>query len=188
MLLLKFTGNIKNPKLEGHESIRRYCNEKKDPYDILWVANDKVDFEAIVNRYPGIPTVLIYDRNYSLLENANGEACQKMLISFFGDSLKYKYKKSYDSSYTFIQSKIKSIDFSKSLLDSYDYIVIYAWAKFTPKITEDLFSRLNSVKNTDKRDICFISLNKDWQEGMYARAPRLNGKVHSDGKATAPKK
>ena len=187
MLLLKLTGNIKNPQLEDNESIKKYCQKNKDPYDLLWVANDKENFEELITRYPGIPTVLIYDRNYLLLENANGEACQKMLISFFSDSLKYKYKKSNDSSYTYIKSKTRVVDSSLSLLNSYDYIVIYVWAEFTPKIAKDLFTRLDRVKRTDKRNICFISLNKDWPRGMYSKAPRLNGKVHNDGNANAPR-
>jgi len=186
MWILKATGNIKNPKLENSETIKKYCAENNDPYDVLWLPSNKENFESILNRYPGIPTVLIYDRKNTLLENANGEECQKMLISFFSDSLKYKYKVVNDSSLSYLRSRIKPID-TGNLFENYDYVVVYSWVKYVPKITEDLFQRLSAVKATDKRKICFISLNKDWQQGMYDKAPKLNGKVQSDGKASAPK-
>ena len=100
MMLLKATGNIKNPKLETGESIRAYCLKNNDPYDILWMPDTNEHLEKILNRYPGVPSVLIYDKEYNVLQNAHGEKCQKMLIEFFSDSLKHHYIKVNDSSYT----------------------------------------------------------------------------------------
>jgi hypothetical protein len=186
MMVLKFSGNIKNPKLEDSESIKKYARTFNDPYDFLWFPDTKTHFEDIINRYPGIPEVLIYDKNYSVLKNAHGEQCQKMLIAFFSDSLKYHYNKVMDSSYFFLRDKSRVID-SAAVSKTYDYTIIYSWVKWTPKLTKDIFKRLAEIKKTNKYDICFISLNKDWQKTLYERAPHFTNKVKNNGSALAPR-
>lgn len=176
MMALKLSGNLKNPKLQDAESIKKYADKFNDPYDYLWMPDSKLHFDQILKRYPGMPEVLIYDKNYSVLKNAHGEACQKLLISFFIDSLKHEYKKINDSSYAFLQEKTKEVAKNKPPQD-YDYIIVYGWVKFTPKITKDVFERLSAIKKTGQYKICFVSLNKDWQKELDRKAPKLSGKV-----------
>ena len=186
MIMLKLSGNIRNPKLEDVNSVKKYSQQMNDPYDFLWLPDTKVHLEEIINRYPGVPEVLIYDKNYSVLRNAHGESCQKMLIEFFNDSLVYQYVKTNDSSYIFLKKKTQVVD-SGNAPKNYDYTIIYSWVKWTPKLSKDIFKRLDAVKKTNKYKICFISLNKDWEKGMYEEVPRFTGKVGNGGSASAPK-
>ncbi|MES2679927.1 MAG: hypothetical protein V4635_08590 [Bacteroidota bacterium] len=186
MMALKLSGNIKNPKLEDSQSIIRYSKKMYDPYDYLWLPDTKIHFDEMLTRYPGIPEVLIYDKNFTVLKNAHGEHCQKMLIAFFSDSLKYQYNKVMDSSYFFLKNKSRVIA-STSVSTNYDYTIIYSWVKWTPKLTKDIFERLAAIKKSNKYKVCFISLNKDWQKGMYDQAPHFNNKVKNDGSALAPR-
>lgn len=172
LLLARAGGYVKNPKLQKHQTIKRFCAKHNDPYDKLIIPKSKLDFAKILNRYPGFPTVLIYDKNFNVLENAQGEACHKRLISFFNDSLMFKYKKVYDTSYSFISEKVLVID-STNTEKKYDYIIIYSWAIWTPRLSKDLFKRLGEIKKENKFRICFVSLNKDWQKEQYKKAPRL---------------
>jgi hypothetical protein len=187
LFLAKLTGNIKNPKLENGKTIKLYSEKYKDPYDLLWMADSKLHFEEIIQRFTSIPEVLIYDRNFAVLQNAHGEECKKLLISFFTDSLAHEYIKINDSSFKFIKARTKVVDY-KATSANYDYTIIYLWTKWTPKFSKDIFERLAKIKNNGKYNICFISLNKDWQEGMYEEAPKINNKVHNGGRALARKK
>lgn len=187
MVVLKMSGNIKNPKLETNEKIKKYSEKEGDPFDILWVANSTRSFEELITRYPGMPTVLIYDKSMNVLENSRGEECQKMLINFFNDSLKFKYIKVQDSSYSFLKQRVKAIE-NKSHVEKSDYIVVYLWVKWTPKITKDIFERLKKIKEKKNYDICFISLNKDWHQDLHEKAPYLKNKIVVDGSASAPKR
>lgn len=186
MMLLKISGNIKNPKLEDSKTIKKYCKKMKDPFDILWMADSKENFDRILVKYPGAPEVLIYDKNFEVLQNAHGEECQKMLMNFFIDSTVYNYKKVYDSSYTFIKEKISVVE-QYEVKKDYDYVIVYSWFKWTPKLNKRLFKKLTAIKKTND-NICLISLNKDWQKGQYTEAPHIGNKVTNKGSASAPKK
>jgi len=172
MPLARVGGYVKNPRLQQHQTIKRFSAKHNDPYDKLVVPKSKQDFAKILNRYPGFPTVLIYDKNFNVLENAQGEACHKRLINFFSDSLMFKYKKVYDTSYSFINEKVLVVDSTQNE-EKYDYTIIYSWAIWTPRLSKDLFKRLDEIKKENKFKICFVSLNKDWQKGQYKKAPRL---------------
>jgi len=185
-MLLRISGHIKKPHLEDSKSIKKYCKKAQDPYDIIWMASTKDYFDKIIYKHPGSPDVLIYDKHFNVLQNARGEECHKMLINFFNDSTEYQYKILVDSSYTFLKQKTLVVD-SKSIFEDYDYIVVYSWFKWTPRLTKDLFERLSDIKKTNKFKILFISLNKDWQKGQYIRPPKISNKVKNNGRANAPK-
>jgi hypothetical protein len=182
IMYLKLAGEIKNPKLEDAESIKKYCESKNDPYNLLWMPDSRIHFEEISKKFPGLPEVFIYDKNYTVLKNAHGESCNKLLIDFFNDSLKNEYKKINDSSYTYLKQRCRIVD-SKNTPQSFDYTVIYCWAKFTPRITKDLFNRFNTIKQSKKYNILFISLNKDWQKGTFDKVPPISAKVKRNGRA-----
>ena len=175
IFFMKITGNLKNPELEDSLSIINCGMKWKDPYDILWVPDSKTHFAQVVNKFESIPEVLIFDRNYNLLKNGNGNECRWMLISYFTDSLKHEYKMSMDSSYSFIESKCKVINQKKALTE-YDYTIVYVWAKYCPKLSKSLFASLTEVKQKYKSRVRLISLNKDWQKDLHEQAPRLGKK------------
>jgi hypothetical protein len=93
-----------------------------------------------------------------------------------------EYKKINDSSYTYLNQRCRIVD-SKNTPQSFDYTVIYCWAKFTPRITKDLFNRFNTIKQSKKYNILFISLNKDWQKGTFDTVPPISAKVKRNGRA-----
>jgi len=172
---MKVTGNIRNPKLENSTSIIKCCKKWKDPYDLLWVPNSKKNFNEIVRKYDEVPMILIFDKNFSLLNNVEGKDCTWKLISYFNDSLIPKYKNNVDSSYFFVQRKCKEIDKKMLSMDN-DYTIVYIWAKYGPKLSKSLFASLTEVKQKYKSRVRLISLNKDWQKDLHEEAPRLGKK------------
>ncbi len=176
VFLLKISGDLRNPKLEDDTSIKKYCETWKDPYDALWMPDNKDNFSQIIKKFNGIPQMLIFNRNNALLKTAYGEDCHYMAETFFTDSLALDDRKQTDSSFHFLKNKCRIVD-KKSEPDHYDYTVVYIWGKFAPKLSREMFESLAEIKKSGKFKIMYISLNKDWQKDQHTTAPRLNNKT-----------
>ena len=172
MFLLKAGGYLRNPKLEDRNSIKEYSKKKGDPYDLLWVSGSTQGFDTLLVRYPRLPSVAIFDRDMSMVENAQGEACHKMIMDFLKDTMSNAHIKTKTDSWQIFEKYCTQADI-KSETQGYTHTIVYSWAIYTPRLTKRIFERMRELRDSTQLNLRFISLNRDYQKGLHQEVPKL---------------
>jgi len=166
---LKLTGNYKSPKKENAISIKNYCSRNDVKYDLLFCAKSESDYKAFLKMYNAIPTTLIYNHAGDLVSVNSGSDCPWQTLQKFkelNDSNKTAVTIIKGNNISGILSHLHCIDGNSTSLANYDYdyLFVYTWAKFIPKLSKDMFAASKDVKSNAHFRVKVISVNLDLQD------------------------
>jgi hypothetical protein len=164
LILLRAMGHYKTPRNESPDSIKKYTSDKGLYYDQLYIVSNYESFKEIARiGVEGVPTIQIFDHNKRLLRMAEQSDCTWVLSDYFKEG-HGKDMIAFDStSFPYVMERIIPVDI-KTSLDTFDYYVISYWAKYLPKLSNQLFDTTNKMKKSMKDNICFVYVSMDKQE------------------------
>ncbi|MBS1689604.1 MAG: hypothetical protein JSS96_12830 [Bacteroidetes bacterium] len=169
-IYLRVTGNYKTPKQEDAASLKTYCSKYHAQYDLLFTPKSNTDFILLLKKFPNIPTTLIYDNEGNLVAINSGSSCPWQTLQKFkalNDSSKNLISVDKSNNFSDILSYIRCTDGDSSLLNSstYDYLMVYTWAKFTPKLSKAMFTTATDVKQAAHFKVKIVAIDMDEQKG-----------------------
>jgi len=165
-LVLKITGNFKNPKYESREDIRRYAEQYGGKYDGLYVCKDQRSLKIITDSFAGVPTVLVFNKDF---ENLYADKRCPWRNSYELDSLSLGsiWKKDEKIKLTSITDKIFCIDgqaINNTESSKIDYYVFYCWAKFVPKLSKRMIGEIGLFSKSKSSNVYVGSIDLDLQK------------------------
>jgi hypothetical protein len=166
-LILRATGNYKNPRKEDSLSVLTYCREKQVNYDQLWRIKSEESYNLLLKeKHIGVPNILIFNNKKNAITNEIQTECNwakagivydtNAIIIEIGDSTIF-YK---------IMDNFVLVD-DRTHSDSPDYYIIGNWAKYLPKLSNSLFETINQQKTQSNIKVKHILLNVDSQKDWY---------------------
>ena len=160
-------GYYKKPRYETKTSIIAYAQKHNAKYDLLYITKSIYSFNTIGQKYGGIPATLIFDKRGRLLSVNQGSDCPwktldaiKSLVDSNNNAHIIVQKQTLDSVLTYTQLIAGN---ENTLPSNYDYTIVYIWAKYSPKLTRQLFSSINQITTNTKRNIRLLSIDNDLQ-------------------------
>ena len=167
--VLKMSGNYKSPKKENPISIKNYCSRNDVKYDLMFCAKSESDYKAFLKMYNAIPTTLIYNRAGDLVSVNSGSDCPWQTLQKFkelNDSNKATVVIIKDRNISGILSHLHCIDGDSTSLSNndYDYLFVYTWAKFIPKLSKGMFAASKDVKSNAHFRVKVIAVDLDLQD------------------------
>jgi len=169
-IYLRLTGNYKTPKQEDAASLKKYCNKYNAQYDLLFTCNSAADFKTLMKRYPSLPTTLIYDKKGNLVAVNSGSSCPWLTLQKFkalNDSNKNMISVDRSNNFSDILPYIRCADGDSNMLSSkiYDYLMVYTWAKFAPKLSKSMFTTATEVRQAAHYKVKIVAIDMDEQKG-----------------------
>ncbi len=160
--ILRITGDYKKPQYEEIAGIIEYCDNAGVNYDEIWMAKNE-DYRRILNEdyIHFIPQVFIFDKNKSNLTIEEGKDCVGSIMYFLNDTI-IKPINTHDTLlYSNILEKCTVIK-DAQINSNPDYYYIISWAKYFPKMTDDVFKKVNDLRKIGKINAKYILLNMDF--------------------------
>lgn len=161
-------GYYKKPKYETKTSIVAYAQKHNAKYDLLYITNSISAFNTIGQKYGGIPATLIFDKQGRLLSVNQGSDCPwktldaiKSLVDSNNNAHIVVQKQTLDSVLNYTQLIAGNDNILSQ--NNYDYTIAYIWAKYSPKLTRQLFNSIDQITTNTKRSIKLISIDNDLQ-------------------------
>jgi len=160
--LLSITGDYKKPQYEEAEDVIDYCEKANVIYDEIWMAKNE-DYRRILNEdyIHHIPQVLIFDKNKSNITIEEGKDCVGSIMYFLNDTI-IKPINTHD---TLLYSNILencTVIKDAQISSNPDYYYIISWAKYFPKMADDVFKKVNDLRTIGKINANYILLNMDF--------------------------
>ena len=163
-LFIRALGHYKTPQVESSESIKNYVSGHGLYYDRLYVVNNSDNLIGL-NKLgvTGVPTIQIFDHNQRLLTMADEGKCDWALSEFFKEQSNQMVATD-STTFPDVMRYLQPIEL-RSESDTFDYYIITYWAKYIPRLTHRLFAQTNSMKESMKENVCFMSVSLDQQPG-----------------------
>jgi len=174
-IILLYTFGFRTPKLESNESVKKFYYDNNDINGELFSYKDSASFKGL-NKL-GIPAVLIFDKNKQLICSGKGEGCvnkAKDFIKTLNAQKTYAVDRAFgDSIYNYIRSSIMPIGNNSETNPSpdYNFVVVYAWAKFLPSHSKRFFEINKDVPRG--LNVKIISINLDFNRDVLGSAFKI---------------
>jgi hypothetical protein len=167
-MIAQKNGDFVQPQKESMESILSYCNDKKVNYDRSYVVISESQFASFIEKYKEIPAIFVFDKSNHLITTAEKTACSWAMLNMFNDTISETISSSDTSKFSEIMSHFILIDDRQNDKEA-DYYILCTWAKFFPKLSNQLFETINKQKEEKELNVCHILLNVDLQESWGAQ-------------------
>jgi len=170
MPVFRITGEIKKPRHESINSIKRGLATSDSVGDALFVAKsfDNLKLAYKVNKY--IPAIHIYDKRGRVLKKLEGNSCPKVAsasIEYVDTSSSLVFLE--DAGFETLFSNLKQISgqeysLNRTNLENYDYIIVYFWARYIPKRSKKAIQSIALAMKETKSKFLVLSVNYDYQD------------------------
>ncbi|KAF0204039.1 MAG: hypothetical protein FD170_728 [Bacteroidetes bacterium] len=166
-MILKISGEYKNPQIEDSLSVLTYCKEKQVNYDQLWMIKSKENYKVLAKDGGlGVPDVLIFNNKKNPVTNEIQTECSWALAGIVYDTNAIIIETGDSTLFYKIMDNFVLVD-DRTLIDSPDFYIIGKWAKFLPKLSHSLFETINEQKASSNIKVKHILLNVDYQKDWY---------------------
>ena len=162
-LILRISGYYKPPHEETRESIIDYSKKHGGRYDALYCLRSEKSFNELLKVTRNVPAVRIYDNHNRLNYSVSGKNCPWATVAAI-DSAGSKYIPGEDTSFAKMMDCLQPADGDKELVKrrDYDYVLVYVWAKFSPKLSKEMLKNIGQLStNKSGKRIKVVSVNID---------------------------
>lgn len=160
--VLRITGDYKKPQYEEIDNIIEYCEKAGVIFDEIWMAKNE-DYRRILNEdyIHYFPQVLIFDKNKSNITIEEGKECVGSIMYFLNDTI-IKPINTHDTLLYFKILENCTVIKDTQINSNPDYYYIISWAKYFPKMADDVFKKVNDLRTIGKINAKYILLNMDF--------------------------
>lgn len=163
-MILKLSGNYKEPRYETKNSIEFAIKKDEVYYDKLYRLKEIQFLKELEDKQISkLPILQIYNKEKKLLKTVSGSECNWKLVDYFNRKDSTLLTASDTDLYEFMMQRVEPIDL-KSTIDTFDYYIIAGWANYIPKLSKALFEQTNDIKDSLKNQVCIAYINLDFRK------------------------
>jgi hypothetical protein len=161
---LKATGNYKEPEYESREAVKSYVHNYGTGYDGLFVCKSKEKMKFVIDSVNNsIPFIMVFDKDFRYLHTD-----QKCPWKNAGELDSLQNNKIWvptdEINFARLNESIECIN-GKTVGAGYRFYIFYFWAKYIPKLSQDMIKQVQGFSQAKKEGIYIGAINMDLQEG-----------------------